>query len=345
VSRDADRRRSDERPAAEPAAEREEQAESAKVYPYVGAFADVMKLLDAKKVDDAIKKARGWREENKGDLLALLALGEAIERSGDLVEAGRAYGSLIDLFADRADIRRLAGARLDRLAGKSGAGSVDAARMAEDTWRRAATDRPDHPQGPRGQAWALVRLKRFAEAADVIQAARTRGNTSGRFAGVDEILNDDLALIAAAWAKAEPTQTKMLKERLKTAGVPWADGPSLRFVLWWETDANDVDFHIHDGKRNHAYYSTRELPTGGRLYADVTTGFGPECFTIPGKAAAYPYRLEAHYYSRGPMGFGMGAMRVMQHDGQGGIVVEDRPFIIMVDGAYVDLGKVTGPLR
>jgi tetratricopeptide (TPR) repeat protein len=345
VSRDADRRRPDERPAAEPAAELEEQAESAKVYPYVGPFADVMKLLDAKKVDDAIKKARGWREENKGDLLALLALGEALERGGDLVEAGRAYGSLIDLFADRADIRRLAGARLDRLAGKSGAGSVDAARMAEDTWRRAATDRPDHPQGPRGQAWALVRLKRFAEAADVIQAARTRGNTSGRFAGVDEILNDDLALIAAAWAKAEPGQMKALKERLKTVGVPWADGPSLRFVLWWETDANDVDFHIHDGQRNHAYYSTRDLPTGGRLYADVTTGFGPECFTIPGKAAAYPYRLEAHYYSRGPMGFGMGALRVMQHDGQGGIVVEDRPFIIMVDGAYVDLGKVTGPMR
>ena len=320
------------------------EPESAKVYPYTGPFADVMKLLDAKKLDEAVTKARGWREEDKGDLLALLALGEALERSGELMEAGRAYGSLVDLFADRADIRRLAGARLDRLAGKTGAGSVDAARVAEDTWRRAATDRPDHPQGPRGHAWALVRLQRFAEAFDVINAARKRGLTGGRFGGVDEILNDDLGLIAAAWAKAEPTRDKAIKQRLQAETVAWPQGPSLRFVLWWETDANDVDFHIHDGKRNHAYYSTRELPTGGRLYADVTTGFGPECFTIEGKATAYPYRLEAHYYSRGPMGFGMGAMRVMQHDGHGGIVVEDRPFIIMVDGAFVDLGTVSGPL-
>jgi hypothetical protein len=320
------------------------EPESAKVYPYTGPFADVMKLLDAKKVDEAVRKARGWREEDKGDLLALLALGEALERSGDLMEAGRAYGSLVDLFADRADIRRLAGARLDRLAGKTGAGSVDAARVAEDTWRRAALDRPDHPQGPRGQAWALVRLQRFAEAFDIINAARKRGLTGGRFGGVDEILNDDLGLIAAAWAKAEPTRDKAIQQRLQAETVAWPHGPSLRFVLWWETDANDVDFHIHDGKRNHAYYSTRELPTGGRLYADVTTGFGPECFTIEGKPTAYPYRLEAHYYSRGPMGFGMGAMRVMQHDGHGGIVVEDRPFIIMVDGAFVDLGTVTGPL-
>jgi uncharacterized protein YfaP (DUF2135 family) len=115
-------------------------------------------------------------------------------------------------------------------------------------------------------------------------------------------------------------------------------------VLWWETDANDVDFHIHDGNGNHAFYSEPRLQSGGKLYADVTTGFGPECFTIEGKPKAFPYKLEAHYYSRGPMGFGMGALRVVQHDGKGNVVVEDRPFIIMVDGAFVDLGTVRKPL-
>jgi len=322
-----------------------EEPERPKVEPYTGPFADVMKLLASGRVDDAVKKARGWREEDKGNILALLALGEALEKQGDVVEAGRAYGALIDLYADRADIRRLVGARLDRLAGrKTGAGVDDAARLAEDTWRRAAEDRPDHPQGPRGQAWALVRLGRHTEAMDVVEAAIARGNPSGRFAGVDEILRDDVTLIAAAWAKAQPKETAAIDARVKKLGLSRATSKSLRFVLWWETDANDVDFHIHDGRGAHAFYSQRELPSGGRLYADVTTGFGPECFTIDGAPAAFPYRLEAHYYSRGPMGFGMGAMRVVQHDGQGGIVVEDRPFIIMVDGAYVDLGVVKGPL-
>ena len=159
-----------------------------------------------------------------------------------------------------------------------------------------------------------------------------------------EILKDDLGLIGAAWAKQEPGKRAEIKARVEKAGGRIPTKPSLRFVLWWETDANDVDFHIHDGKRNHAFYSNPRLPTGGHLYADVTTGFGPECFTIEGTPRAFPYQLEAHYYSRGPMGFGMGALRVVQHDGKGGVLVEDRPFIIMVDGAFVDLGKVARPL-
>ena len=314
-----------------------------KIDPYTGPFAEVMKLLADKRPDLALAKARGWREEDKGDLLALLALGEVFEARGNVVEAGRAYGSLIDLFADRADIRRLAGARLDRLAARPN--TQRAATLAEDTWRRAATDREDHPQGARGQAWALVRLGRAEEAFAVIEGALKRGLHADRFRGVDEILKDDLGLIGAIVAKASPSSSSKMKQRVKAAGGVWPSGPSLRFVLWWETDANDVDFHIKDGRNNHAFYSQKELATGGRLYADVTTGFGPECFTIDKVPTAFPYTLEAHYYSRGPMGFGMGSMRVVQHDGKGTVLVEDRPFVIMVDGAFVDLGTLQGPLR
>jgi uncharacterized protein YfaP (DUF2135 family) len=62
-------------------------------------------------------------------------------------------------------------------------------------------------------------------------------------------------------------------------GTPETE-PSLRFVLVWETDANDVDFHIRDRSGGHAYYAAKDLPSGGALYDDVTTGYGPECFTI-----------------------------------------------------------------
>lgn len=116
----------------------------------------------------------------------------------------------------------------------------------------------------------------------------------------------------------------------------------LRFVLTWETDANDVDFHINDAKGGHAFYSSMHLPSGGDLYADVTTGYGPECFTIrlPPEQRAYPYKLRAHYYSRGPMGYGMGKLQIVEHDGKGGLKFEERPFVVMVDGAFVDLGEV-----
>ena len=133
-------------------------------------------------------------------------------------------------------------------------------------------------------------------------------------------------------------------ERLSKAGARLADKPSLRFVMIWETDANDVDFHIRDSQGGHAYYSTRNLPTGGTLFADVTNGYGPECFAIPGAPKGFPYSLQIHYYSKGPMGYGMGSLQIIQHDGKGGLSFEDRPYVVMTDRAYVDLGQVKGAL-
>ena len=142
----------------------------------------------------------------------------------------------------------------------------------------------------------------------------------------------------------EPAFLAPMRAELDRQHIALASGPSLRFVLNWETDANDVDFHIYDGRGGHAYFSNRNLASGGELYADVTTGYGPECFTVPGTAAAFPYTLQGHYYSRGPMGYGMGKLQIVQHDGQGGLKFDDRPFVMMKDRAYVELGKLERPL-
>ncbi|MCA9707258.1 MAG: hypothetical protein KDK70_15505 [Myxococcales bacterium] len=84
---------------------------------------------------------------------------------------------------------------------------------------------------------------------------------------------------------------------------------------------------------------------GGDLYADVTTGYGPECFTIEGEPEAYPYTFNAHYYSRGPMGYGMGTLQIVEHDGAGQLYFDDRPYLIMKDRAELALGQLTGSLR
>jgi hypothetical protein len=46
--------------------------------------------------------------------------------------------------------------------------------------------------------------------------------------------------------------------------------------------------------------------------------------------------------ARGPMGYGMGKLEIIEHDGQGGLTFEERPFLAMEDRAYVDLGEVKG---
>ncbi len=301
--------------------------------PYVGKFKDVMDALktDVKK---GVALAQGWHEEQPGDLLALVALGEALERSGDASTAARAYGSIIDLFPARADLRRFAGVRLERLA--------NGLELAADSFAKAAEQRADHPASHRLLAFSLIRAGKPEKAFEAIATGIKQRYPDGRFLGVDRILREDAGLIAAAWMKAEPNRKAEIAQKLKEVNGIAENEPSLRFVLNWETDANDVDFHIYDAKGGHAFYSSKVLPSGGELYADVTTGYGPECFTIrlPKGRRAMPYTLQAHYYSIGPMGAGMGKLEIIEHDGQGNLKFEQRPYVVMVNQAYVDLGVV-----
>ena len=304
----------------------------AQTEPYEGRFKDVMTALAKHDVSGARASAEKWHTEAPGDQMALVALGEALEASEDWSRAARAYGSLIDMFPNRADVRRFAGERLERVKG-----GLD---LALDAYQKAAAERPDHPSSHRLLAYALLKKGQPAAAFDAIVKGAARDYP--RFPGVDRILHEDIGLIAAAWMKAEPLRKDEILAKVKEHKGVVESGPSLRFVLNWETDANDVDFHIYDAAGGHAFYSQKHLPSGGDLYADITTGYGPECFTIrlPRDKRSSTYTLQANYYSRGPMGFGMGKLEIIDHDGKGGLTFEERPYVVMVDHAFVDLGTI-----
>lgn len=309
--------------------------EERRAAPYSGRYAAVMEHLAAGRVREARALAEAWSAEAPGDVLALMALGEAWEAAGEKVAAARAYGSLIDLFPRRADMRRLAGERLERL-GEPGL------ELAIDTYQKAVQDRPDHPSGHRLLAWALLRAGRFAAAFAALEKGLEQRYPAGRFPGVDRVLREDLGLLAAAWLRAEPARRTEVLDRLGVHRARIESEASLRFVLTWETDANDVDLHVYDHQGGHAYFGHPVMPSGGELYADVTTGYGPECFAVrsPAHDSAAPYRLRVHYYSRGPMGYGMGTVQVVRYDGEGRLAIESRPFVVMADDAMVDLGPV-----
>ncbi|HUQ05886.1 MAG TPA: VIT domain-containing protein [Kofleriaceae bacterium] len=300
-----------------------------------GELAVVMALIKAGKTDDALTRALAWRDKDAGDVLALVALGEALEAKKMPALAARAYGSIIDLFPSRADLRRFAGERLERLG--------DTSRMlAVDTYRQAVESRPDHLTGHRLLAMALVRAGDLPGAFAALEHGLTQRYPDDRFRGGTRILAEDLGMVAAAWIAKAPGERRAIEARLAKHGVKVAREASLRFVLYWETDANDVDFHIRDAKGGHAFYKSKSLRSGGELYEDVTTGYGPENFTIPGGGGAAPYDLQIHYYSRGPMGYGMGMLEILRHDGKGKLSFEHRPYIVMVDGAFVNLGTIDG---
>jgi hypothetical protein len=304
--------------------------------PYTGKYKDVMAEIASGHADKALELANAWRTSAAGDVLSYVAMGEAAEAHADWVLAARSYGSIIDLFPARADLRRFAGERLERVR------DAAAQRLARDSYAKAREQRPDHPSSHRLLAFAQLRAGEFQKAFTTLAEGLARSYPPGRFPGVDRILREDLGLVAAAWIKAEPKQSDAILDQLKKAGGTIENGPSIRFVLNWETDANDVDFHIYDDKGGHAWFSKRTLASGGELYADVTTGYGPECFTIrkPKALRASAYTLQANYYARGPMGYGMGKLEVIDHDGKGGLAFEQHPYVVMVDRGYVDLGVI-----
>jgi tetratricopeptide (TPR) repeat protein len=296
-----------------------------------GELAAVEQELAAGHAHVAYVRAAAWHDREPGNVLALIGLGDVLEARRDLDTAARVYGSIIDLYPARADFRRFAGERLERI------GKAQRA-LVIDTYRRAALQRPDHLTGHRLLAYALVRDGQYAAAFAAILDGIDRQYPAGRFAGAERVLAEDVGMIGAAYAAHVPGKRDEVMAQLARHRIALPTHPSTRFIMYWETDGNDVDFHIRDAHGGHAWYSNRRLASGGELYADITTGYGPECFAIPGTPKAGPYRLSINYYSQGPMGYGMGLLQVQTYDGQGNLGFEDRPYVIMTDQAFVDLG-------
>jgi len=300
----------------------------APIAPLTGTLNDVTKALETSPTK-AFEIASKWQSESPGDVLALIALGEVFEHQKNIAQAARIYGSIIDLFPTRADMRRFAGERLERLGNARG--------LIVDTYRRAVADRPDHATGHRLLAYAHVRNNDFASAFSAILAGVDQKYPSGRFAGADRVMREDAGMIAAAYLAHGGEKDAVMAE-LQKRGLTVISKPSTRFIMYWETDSNDVDFHIKDAKGGHASYQNMSLDSGGELYADITTGYGPECFAIQGTPTAGPYELSINYYSKGPMGYGMGLLQVSRFNGKD-FAIDDRPYIVMNDRAFVELGS------
>ena len=294
-----------------------------------GRLAEVMRAI-AKHDPGALARAHHWRDEQPTDVTAIIALGEAAEATADLAGAARIYGSLIDLYPSRADYRRFAGERLERLGAAS-------RWLAIDTYRRAALDRPDQITGHRLLAYELVRAHDFAGAFAAILRGVDQKTPDDRYLGADRVFRRDAGMIAAAYL-AHGGDRAGISAQLAKRHLELFTARSERVLLYWETDANDVDLHIRDGHGNHAWFQHLGMDSGGELYADITTGYGPECFEIVGAASAGPYDLGVHYYRQGPMGYGMGLVQIVRFDGRG-FTFEDRPYMIMQDDAYVSLGR------
>lgn len=72
-------------------------------------------------------------------------------------------------------------------------------------------------------------------------------------------------------------------------------GRDVKVLLTWDTPT-DVDLWVIDPKGDKCYYANPSIPSGGNLDTDVTTGYGPETFTMA-KAMPGKYTVQVQYYA------------------------------------------------
>ena len=86
-------------------------------------------------------------------------------------------------------------------------------------------------------------------------------------------------------------------QRRRAGADPRIDPTSeLQVEVMWDSNYTDVDLHVIEPGGEEVFYSHRQSAQGGLLHADITTGFGPETYTIPRKAGG-PYQIVLHYYN------------------------------------------------
>ena len=73
-------------------------------------------------------------------------------------------------------------------------------------------------------------------------------------------------------------------------------GAELQIELMWDSNYSDVDLHVIEPDGEEVFYHHMKSKHDGWLHEDITTGFGPETYTIPHMQPG-PYKIQLVYYA------------------------------------------------
>ncbi len=101
------------------------------------------------------------------------------------------------------------------------------------------------------------------------------------------------------------TAIKAELQRRRAGTDPRIDSTTeLQVEAMWDSDYTDVDLHIVEPGGEEVFYSHPRSAKGGALHDDVTSGFGPETYTIP-KLDHGTYQIVLTYYAQDETRFSM----------------------------------------
>ena len=165
-------------------------------------------------------------------------------------------------------------------------------------FRRVAEARPWEPQAFQAMARCLEALGRdeMALALDeIVFSARW----DARFSAVRpaEALNYVRLLRRVSESGRTEHVRDFARSRLASPEMSTvAVEAGLVVEIAWTTDGTDVDLHVVEPAGERCWYRNITTKIGGRISPDVTTGFGPEVYLLPGRIPGR-YRVEVQSFA------------------------------------------------
>ena len=273
------------------------------VAPYNGRFGEVKAHLAAGRVREARALAESWNTESPGDVLALLALGEAWEAAGEPAAAARAYGSLIDSSP---------------AAPTSGGWRGS----ASSTWARPASRWRSTPTARRSPSGRTIRPATASSPGPCsVPAASRKPSRRSRRGSSSSIREAASPGSTGSCAKTGPAGVGVAASRARPPRRDARPSPGARRRA---RRRPLPALRPHLGDRRQRRRPPRLRPQGqprllrGENLADRRRAVRRRHHRLrprmlrgerSGRRAAGPYRLWVNYYSRGPMGYGMGTVR------------------------------------
>ncbi len=298
-------------------------------------FELVRGLMNSKKLEEAKVAAMDWRESDAYNLVVVRLLGDIYSELGDTKRAMRTYSAVVELLPKDHKAHRALASVLKQN------GQLEAAKARLSA---ALEIRPDDSRLRFELADVVQRLGDYDRARSLFERIVDSQDTPEllRYPAKERLAQSYKRQRTRAQKSGKNNQVTGLDEKIKKLSLKGGTENDIKIYLTWDTDRSDVDLWVTNPSGEKVFYSHKEGKFGGRLFGDVTNGYGPESFTAA-KASPGKYKIAVNYYSAGSSNFpeARGEVVVVLNEGK---TTEKRvalPYKLFKKGQTVTVAEVS----
>ena len=207
----------------------------------------------------------------------ILDVADLMFERGQPLLATRVLSNLAEMDLENRQVLRILGARLVQ---------ANRADLAVPVFGQVLVLAPDEPQSQRDLGLALAAAGQPQAAVEALYEVARR--QWPRFLEIELIALAEMNVIVATSPVA--LDTARIDPRL-LKNLPL----DLRATLSWDADNTDIDLWVTDPNGERAFYGNALTYQGGRMSKDITSGYGPEEYSLK-RAKPGKYTVQAQFY-------------------------------------------------